>query len=715
MMFIKYYRVLPFLLLPFLVIGSDADTLEKKLAYARNDTARVKILVKLVWTYYNNDFNKALDYGRKALELSAKIGSKNLTASANNALGAAYYEKGEFPKALQYYLRSLRFREEIYDTLGMAAGYSNVGSVYYSQREISTALEYYRKSLFLKQQINDTKGIAYSLSAIGVIYFENKNLDSAESCWLQSMTLCERLGEQPCISQNYSNLALLYKEKKDFKKALDFTRKSLVMDSLNNDTYGVMTSYLNLADVLRLMGRLSEAMFCQRKVLDIAHERKDFEYIKFAYIGLSASFESSGKADSALKYHKLYADYRDSLYSGQSQRQINELQTQYQTEKKEKENELLRKEKELQQSEINRQRYFIVFIALFLMLVAVLAFFIYRGYLNKKKANITLERKNVTISLQKDEIEKQKKLVEEKNRDITDSMEYASKIQKSMFTSGDYIGNALGKLREDWKDGKMEGCLPAGQAGKNGNNFFIFHRPKDIVSGDFYWAAEKNGYFIMVVGDCTGHGVPGAMMSMLGINILDEIVVEQGITGPDEILNMMRVKIIHAVNPQKLREIKDGMDATVVTIDLVIMNETGRQGESETGRFPTGMGNDNGTGIRIATANHRFFVAGAEGLKEFVGDSMPVGVLQAGEETPFRCHSLSPEKGDMLYLLTDGYADQFGGPKQKKFKTQNLVKLFSEISGIPIDEQKAALQKTFEEWKGGGEQTDDVTVIGIRI
>ena len=221
-------------------------------------------------------------------------------------------------------------------------------------------------------------------------------------------------------------------------------------------------------------------------------------------------------------------------------------------------------------------------------------------------------------------------------------------------------------------------------------NFYIFFKPKDIVSGDFYWALEHENKFYIATADCTGHGVPGAFMSMLNISYLNENVIERGIQMPHDVLNAQRTEIIKALNPPGSAEVsRDGMDCILCLYDFDKML------------------------LHFASANNPLWLVRNGELVEYKADKMPVGKYM--EETrPFILQTIELQKGDVIYTSTDGYADQFGvnGKKlmKQKFK-EELVKIHHQ----PLSEQKEYLSQFFENWKGANEQVDDVCVIGIRI
>ena len=222
-------------------------------------------------------------------------------------------------------------------------------------------------------------------------------------------------------------------------------------------------------------------------------------------------------------------------------------------------------------------------------------------------------------------------------------------------------------------------------------NFFILYKPKDIVSGDFYWAHEINNKFYICTADCTGHGVPGAFMSMLNISYLNESIIEKNISKPDMILNHIRDEIIHSLNPEgSEEESKDGMDCILACFDFTTYT------------------------LEYAAANNSFYIVRDKELIHCVADKMPVGKSPRDHE-PFTLHTIQLQKGDTVYMLTDGLPDQFGGPKGKKFKYKQLEEILIENNHKPMQEQKEKLSERLEDWKGNLEQVDDICLIGVRV
>jgi sigma-B regulation protein RsbU (phosphoserine phosphatase) len=263
------------------------------------------------------------------------------------------------------------------------------------------------------------------------------------------------------------------------------------------------------------------------------------------------------------------------------------------------------------------------------------------------------------------EVIHQRDLIEEKNKEVLSSIHYAKRIQKALFASDSLLT-------------------------KNLPEYFVLYKPKDIVSGDFYWAEQVDSGFMLAVCDCTGHGVPGAFMSLLNISFLNEIVMERKIARPNLVFDHLREDIIKVLNPAgTIEEGKDGMDAVLCHFNF------------------------NENTVDFACANNPVWVVREGQLMEFKADKMPIGMHE--DRKPFAIQNLQLQKGDLVYLFTDGYADQFGGEKGKKFKYKQLKELFLANAGEPMQEQHKLLDRAIEDWKGELEQVDDILIIGVKI
>jgi serine phosphatase RsbU (regulator of sigma subunit) len=408
------------------------------------------------------------------------------------------------------------------------------------------------------------------------------------------------------------------------------------------------------------MKRFKEAESSYRKSILIAGATGNANTLRLDYDFFSVFFEKTNRPDSAYHYLRLFKNLNDSLFSTEKSSQIAEMQMQFENEQKEKLRELEQKAKDTEQNaKLERQKLFTGGAILILLLTVVFSIFLYRNYLNKKKAHLEISQKNEIIGA--------------KNREIIDSINYAKHLQ-------DAILPPLKLIRQYFHDS------------------FILYSPKDIVAGDFYWFEKKENLIFFAAADCTGHGVPGAMVSVVCSNALNRTVKEFGITEPGKILdrvkNLVVETFVHEGDPggeKSENEVKDGMDISLCSYD------------PQTGQ------------LRWAGANNPIWIIkkGTKEVLELKPNKQPIG--KSDILSTFTTHVLTVNSGDSLYLFTDGFADQFGGPAGKKYKTAKLKELILSVHDKDMNTQYLMIKKSFDEWKGKEDQVDDICVIGLAI
>ena len=437
-------------------------------------------------------------------------------------------------------------------------------------------------------------------------------------------------------------------------------QKAIAYWKIHPNNYNMSYASLIMGSIYFEMKDYNKSIECYNFVKTFAEPAGIKELIRDAYLGLSQCYELKKDNTNALLFHKKYSLVKDSLTDELNNQQVRDLEINYETEKKNKEIELLTQRTVNQGLEADKRKVILFATLISLLGVVILSVVLYNRFRLKKKSHQELEQTNIEINYQKS-------LIEIKNKEITDSINYARRIQRVLLTSDKYISKYL-------------------------NVFFILNKPKAIVSGDFYWAVEIDNSFIIVTADCTGHGVPGAFMSLLGINYLNEIVIEQKITQPDLILNALRSAIIEALNPEGSNEAegKDGMDLVLCKYDFTSMQLT------------------------FSCANNPLWIYRQGEFMDFKADKMPVG-KSPKEDVPFNLQTVALQKGDVVYTFTDGYADQFGGPKKKKLMTGKFKELILSIQHLPIKEQHDYLNDFIEDWMKDSEQVDDILVIGVKI
>ncbi|MBI2966848.1 MAG: tetratricopeptide repeat protein [Bacteroidetes bacterium] len=693
---ITYFSALP-LILVFLslpCLSQQHDTIEPLISKAKNDSEKIVLLFDLSEQIRHNNPDRAVELCREGIITARESGMHLEIAAGYHQLGIIAYYRGAYNEALKNYILSLSVCEKLQTAddsvlvlkarTSIAQNYHNIGKVFYRQKNYGKALDYYRQALRIFERLRNKNGMSSCFNNISGIYYEKKNFEKCLSFLKKSLEI-EKEGKNPDnIATRLHNIGIIYRNIGDRKKAMDHFMDALQIREQAGDLKGMAYSYNDIGLFFYQDKNYSKAIENINKGMEIALKSGVKERIKAAYESLAKIYGAMGKAKEAYEYYERFAQIKDSILNEETSRQIAEMQTKYESDKKENENEILRKEKALQKLEITKQKIIISFISAGIILLIFLGFYIYRNYLRKKKANIELNIRNNTILNQKGEIELQKKIIEEKNRSITDSIYYAQRIQEAILPS----------------DKSIKVFFPGS---------FIFYKPKDIVCGDFYWVAKiENGKtsvgeneksVILAVCDCTGHGVPGALLSMTGNDLLNEITEEGNAITPDQVLSELDRKLKSALNPSgKKSEVYDGMDIAMIRMDP---NST----------FTTG---NSGFKLKYSGANRPLWIVRNGNLLEFRPDRVSIGGHFEGEKK-FTLLEIPIEKNDMIYLFSDGYADQIGGPSGKKFMSGNFKELLRTISSKTLSEQEKILNSTFEEWRGSREQMDDVTVMGIRI
>jgi serine phosphatase RsbU (regulator of sigma subunit) len=633
--------------------AQQAHRLGEKLLNAGATVAVVNTLKKnialafqIIGSIYSDKGNyaEALDYFSKALALRKEINNKQGIASSLNNMGIVYWKQGSFVKALDSYFTALPIAEEINHKQLMALLYNNIGIIYKAQGNLIKGLNYYTKALKIREELNDKQGIAASLDNISIIYIEQKKFTLALEELHKSLTILTELDDKEGMANVYNNIGLTFENQKDYKPALDYYLKSLALREEINDKRGISVSLINIGLIYLEQKNYPFARQYSTKCLEIAKETGALELCKDAYQALYEIAEKTGDTKLALDYFKNFINARDSLLSKENNEKSLRAEMNFEFEKKEAVKKAEQEKKDEIQAEKNHKQTILIWaISGILILVLIFAVLIWRNNLQKQKANQALD---------------------EKQKEILDSIQYAQRIQKAMLTSETYFDSHL-------------------------KNYFILYKPKDIVSGDFYWAVENKNKFYIVTGDCTGHGVPGAFMSLINISILNEIIVEREIERPDLILNDARTSIIRALNTDNNTNSKDGMDCVLSCFDF--KNKT----------------------LEYAAANNSFYIIREKQLIVCKADKMHVGMGE--RKDPFSYNKIELKENDIVYTFTDGYVDQFGGDKGKKFKSRQLEELLLSICNLSPEEQKDILAQKFEDWKGNLEQVDDVLIIGVKI
>lgn len=576
-------------------------------------------------------------------------------------LGGIYSDVSDGSNASSAYLTALKIFDKINDTLGIARAAHGLGVIQQDAGNIDAAEKYYLKAMKYYGMANLKDKQATMFANIGGLFLsramQTKNEDDytkAKDYLNKGLSLAMKIKDYQVMGNSYNNLASLYGSKNDLDVCLEYNFKGLEVRKRNGLKFGVASSLGNIATVYHMKGRDDLAEKYLLEAIAIGEEIKALRHLANDYELLSDVYLSQKKFESSLKYYRLSKNILDSINNADKISAMSELEKKYDTEKKDAEIELLNQTQQANDAEIARQKILNYAIGIGLALVIIFSFYILRSNRERKKANDELLLKN--------------NIIEEKNKNITDSINYAKRIQDAMLP--------------DWETGNK--LFPEA---------FILFKPRDIVSGDFYWFTEKSGRRLIAAVDCTGHGVPGAFMSMIGNAFLNEVVNERGIVEPGMILSELRHLVIKALKQKGAGgEQRDGMDISLLSLSA-----------------------DNKT-IDWAGANNPLWIIRDGKIIEHKPDKRPIGFFM-GKGLPFKNHTIDLQKGDVLYIFTDGYADQFGGNKEggKKFKLSRLKTLLLSLQDQSMDIQNKKLEQTITEWRGNLEQVDDICIIGIKI
>ncbi len=638
------------------------------LTFQELNLAKKKQEKKWMGSAYNNlcvihknkgDYDLALKYIDTALVINKEIKDKHGIAACYNSMANIYRRKGDLTKALDFNLKSLKIKEELKDSASMAITFGNIAIVYTILDEYDKALIYHFKGLKIKQRMSSKSEIANSLSNIGIIYFKKKEFREGLKYQQQALKLDEEVGDLRGMAADVSNIGLNYKGLKNLDSALASFQKALKINDKVNDKPAVAHSYSNIGSLYLDQKKYKEASVYLEKSLATVHELGELETESEVNYKLYETYKQIGEQGKALMHYEKYTLLKDSVYKEENRKQIMQNQLQYEYDKKATADSVkVAEEKKVTHAQLKQERTQRYALYGWLLLVILFGVFILNRY------KISQKQKRI-IEIKSKETEEQKTIIEEHQKETIDSINYAKRIQYALLANE--------KL--------LRRYLP---------DHFVLFNPKDIVSGDFYWAAEFDGKFYLAVCDSTGHGVPGAFMSLLNMGFLSEAIKEKNISKPNEILDYVRKRLIESIGGDGQQ---DGMDAILVCIENRVTN------------------NNENLIYTYAAANNSPVLIRNNTIIELPKDRMPVG---KGERTDnFKLHTIDPEKGDALYLYTDGYADQFGGPKGKKFKYKQLNELLLAVSGEESSKQKTGIQNNFLTWKGNLEQVDDVCIVGI--
>lgn len=564
-------------------------------------SANVKNLIDSAYNCRVNDrFESAIKYSIEAFKV-AKTDSQRIWINDN--LGMVYSSLKKYDKALECYNAALELCKTNPYKLVEGDIYINKGAVYGYRKQTTESYQNFQQAALIAREIKDSLGLAVITESLGILDKDKKDYKEAFKKYEEVLRIYERLKEQSFIPN------ILY----------------------------------NLADVSEKLGNVTAAIEYQKQGLNLAKQLELKNDIIKASQALSEYYAKINDYKNAYSIHLYSIVLKDSLFSIESNKQIEEMATKYQTEKKQQAIESLEKDKVIQKTILEKKNVYLYIVIGGIIILLLIAGLIYYKYKDSRTKNKIIEAAKQTI--------------EHKNKEITDSIMYAKKIQETILPK-------IETIKESFKES------------------FVYYQPKDIVSGDFYWT---NGTNLLAVADCTGHGVPGSLVSMINSELLNMAVKETNDVA--EILTKTNIAL-----QKKMKSFgrQDGMDIALISLNYETLK------------------------LEYAGANRSLYIVRQGSIIELSPNKASIGGSTA-TDFEFKKQTIQLEKGDSIFMTTDGFGDQFGGERDKKFTTKRMKELFTQIANEPIEKQLCDASDAIINWKGLGEQTDDMLVIGVKI
>lgn len=667
------------------------DSLLKILSTAKNDTARINRLNDISLFLINTTrYSNADSFAAVALQESGTINYKKGYGRALANLAFVSNKLGDYTKSINCYSKAIKVYEELGDSLDFAHMLNRIGDDYWAIGNYPMALEKEFKAQQIFDRYNNKYGESVAYLSLGNIFGDLGDNDNAIKYYTIGLKISIEINEKDDIAAFWGDIGDSYQFEKKFREATEYSMKALKLNAELGDKEGMVDNINNLGDICFQQNNDTGAIRYYLTGLSISEDIESKQRIADNLVDLGKTYLSENKISKALEYanrgtllskqigtlidirdgeqtlariyedmhnipeayqhYKAYITIRDTLSNQDNTRKMTRTEMGLEYEKRQALAKAEQDKKDVIELSDKRKQKIITWSVLGgLLLVLIFAGFIFRS--------LRLTRK------QKQNIESKNKVIEEKNKDILDSITYAKRLQ-------DAILPPLSIIKQYFPES------------------FLLYKPKDIVAGDFYWMERAGDTILIAAADCTGHGVPGALVSVVCSNALNRTVKEFRITEPGKILDKVCELVLETFEKSE-NNVQDGMDISLCCINTKT-NE-----------------------IQWSGAYNSLWYIQNKQIHEVSADKQPIG--KHDKPQPFSTHILNLQKGDTLYLFTDGYADQFGGPQGKKFKYKKLHDLIFANISKPMEEQKTILKNILDEWKGNLEQVDDILVIGIKI
>lgn len=666
----KFRLALIAVFIPFLIFGQtnhDAETARYLAFLKKIDSKKISITDKcyelFVFTQQelrDDNFEVMFKFIDKVEEYCAQQ-PKPINQLYLNAMKGYHYSNMQmYGDAIRYDLKAIGIAESLKDPKAQSvlnSVYNTIGISYSKRGQNAKAASYFSKALALAEKNKNKNAIAIYSNNLGLEYNSLNEHLKARAYMKRAAKLLKQVGLIDYLPTAHLNIGTTFQGENEYDSAMFYYRKAYheakqSSDSL--DPHMISLCLCNMSEIMLLKNKIDSSLILNLqayKVCDTINDR--YQMINILQL-FSKVYAARKEFEKAHYFLREYNRVNEGLFTQEEIQKTTDAELAQESISRQTETKLLKKNIEINKLARARYRIFAWGVAVVSVIILVLLFVTLMRFREKKKANLILGE--------------QKTAIETQQKEITDSINYAKRIQHALLPPADILRQRFAA-------------------------HFVIYLPKHIVGGDFYYAEtiDENTTWITVI-DCTGHGVPGGFMSVMAHSALTKSISDEKLTSPAKVLSRMSALVTDTLSKQQTQTLRDGMDMTLCKIS--------RSG--------------NNVQMQVAAANNPLWIVRKNGnLEEIPATRQHVGYSE--EKKPFNEHTLSLEKGDKLYLLTDGYADQFGGLEGKKYKYKKLKELIASLASQPMSAQAAALEKEFHAWKGNHEQMDDVCLMGIEI
>ncbi|MCS7018204.1 MAG: tetratricopeptide repeat protein [Cytophagales bacterium] len=642
------------------------------------DTLRIDLLSTLAFNLYGKSLDSVAIMADSVSRYATRIGYVRGLATAYWIKGMYLKDIGDYDGAVDIYLKSLRMFRQLKDRAGIARVNNLLGLAYLALKRHNEAQHYFSDALATYQALGNRERVATCLNNLGLVHTEQGNYEHAIELISKGLFINDSLGLRNKVAVSFNDLGEAYFRKGDYRQALSCFKKALNTNLAIQRIIKLPENYNNLAATYQKIGQYDQAIRYFLMGLEKARSLDLKEHIIAAYEGLAVCYAAQNRFEEAYQYHRLFHQFSDSLFNTETAERIARMQALYQTEQQAAQIALLTKERQLQEEEAAFRRMQLIGVSAILLLFMALAFVFYRNWRERQKANLLLMIKNEEINqkheeirIQADQLSVALNELEQKNRNIIASLNYAQRIQSAILPSETRIKKSL----PEW---------------------FVLYRPRDIVSGDFYWfqdiglleQSKAGERMLIAAADCTGHGVPGAFMSVIGNDLLNQIVNIHNVHQPAAILQLLEKGLQKSLQKDSI-ENRDGMELAVCYLDLPAAK------------------------MYFSGAMSSLYYVQSSQLHAIKGDKVAIGAVPEG--FAFQEHVILIDKPTTVYLCSDGFQDQFGGANNRKFMVKRLRETLQQAAQMPFEKQKPYLEAVLNDWMGQQPQIDDIMLMGFKI